>query len=97
LLSDVLQHITGCQLMNYETLIVITVAWLAIGLAGFRWAAVVTSRENASLGKDNEHMLEESSLRQADLSRELEATRAELLSLRTECAALRGKHHAAVQ
>ncbi len=83
--------------MSYETLIVITVAWLAIGLVGFRWASVVASRESAKLGEDNERLLEENSLLEAALRRELDSAHAELLSLRNECAALKGKLRGVMQ
>lgn len=83
--------------MNYETLIVITAAWLAIGLVGFRWASVVASRESAKLDEDNERLLEENSLLEAALRRELDSTHAELRSLRSECAALKGKLRGVMQ
>jgi len=83
--------------MNYETLIVLTIAWLSIGLIGFRWATIVAFRENSKLTEDNARLLEESSLQQVALSRKLEATHAEVLSLRSECAALKGRLHGAIQ
>ena len=83
--------------MSYETLIVLTVAWLAIGLVGFRWASIAASRENQKLTEDNERLLEETSLRQVALNRELEATHAEMRSLRSECAALKGLLRSATQ
>ena len=64
--------------------------WLAIGLVGFRWASVVASSENAKLGEDK-------SLLESALRRELDSTHAELLSLRRECAALKGKLRGAIQ
>jgi hypothetical protein len=90
-------QITGTRLMSNETLVILAVAWLAIGLVGFRWASVVAARENAWFGEDNERILEESSLRQAALTRELNATHAELAALRTECSSLKGKLHGAME
>ncbi len=77
--------------MSNETLLVITVLWLAIGLVGFRWAAVTAGKERDE-GPMSE--LEESSVKQAALRHELEAAHAELLSLRAECADLRAKNPA---
>jgi nitrogen fixation-related uncharacterized protein len=83
--------------MSNETLVILAVAWLAIGLVGFFWASVVASSENAQFGEDKERSLEEDSLRQAALTRELKATHAELEALRTECATLKGKLHGAME
>ena len=90
-------QITGTRFMSNETLVILAVAWLAIGLVGFFWASVVASSENAQFGEDKERILEEDSLRQAALTRELKATHAELEALRTECATLKGKLHGAME
>lgn len=65
--------------------------WRSVGLLGFLRAAVVAANENARRDEDKEREREESSLRQTTLCRKLDAACAELMSLRAECAALKGK------
>ena len=64
--------------MSFETVLLLTLAWLFVGLLAFRWASRLSAREEASRVDELERALDEASRERTRLTRELEATRADL-------------------
>ena len=75
--------------MTFETVLALAGVWMMIGIVVYRWGFNVASEESERQLNERERTFKESVREQARLATELEATRAELSSLRESRAASR--------
>ena len=77
--------------MTPETVLAVTVVWVAVGFIVFRWSSHFADEEIERQLNERDRVLKEDACRQARLAEELEAARAELRSLQTDrCASQEG-------
>jgi len=74
--------------MTLETVLAVTVVWVAVGLIVFRWSSHFGDAESERQLNERERALKENACQQARMAEELEAARAELRSLQVDHRAL---------
>lgn len=70
--------------MTLETVLAVTVVWVAVGFIVFRWSSRFADEESERQLKERERELRENACQQARMAEELEATCSELRSLQTD-------------